>query len=152
MPKPRWLTESEQRAWRGYRRMKALLDVQLYRDLADESGLSEPDYDVLSTLTEVPEQRWRANELAERLLWSTSRLSHHVARMERRGLVKREGCDDDGRGAVIALKQKGWKAIAAAAPGHVESVRRHFIDLLGPQERKTLEQISRKIIEHLSAV
>src|SRR2546421_10608825 len=110
--------------------MRTLLDLQLARDLAHDAGLSEADYDVLSTLTEVEDRRWRARDLATRLRWSTSRLSHHVARMQERGLVAREGCDDDGRGAVIVLTDAGWKAIRDAAPGHVSSVRRHFIDLL----------------------
>ena len=87
----RWLSESEERAWRGYRRMRALLDLQITRDLARDSSLSDSDYDVLSTLTEIPGRSWRASELAGRLLWSTSRLSHHVARMEQRGLVVRGG-------------------------------------------------------------
>ena len=83
--------------------MRVLLDLQLARDLARDSGLSEPDYDVLSTLTEHPDRAWRANELASRLLWSTSRLSHHVGRMERRGLVRREDSADDRRAATVVL-------------------------------------------------
>ena len=84
---PRWLTDSEQRAWTGYRRMRTLLDLQLARDLNRDSGLSAPDYDVLSTLSESADSRWRAGDLAQRLSWSTSRLTHHVNRMTARGLV-----------------------------------------------------------------
>lgn len=146
----RWLTPAEERAWRGYRRMRTLLDLQLARDLGQDSGLSDPDYDVLSTLTEGTQPRWRANDLATHLCWSTSRLAHHVGRMERRGLVAREACDDDRRGATIILTDAGWAALRAAAPRHVESVRRHFIDLLTPAEIAALGTISAKVLAHLS--
>ena len=67
--------------------MRQLLDLQLARDLDRHSGLSEPDYDVLWTLTEREDTRWRIGDLAARLLWSTSRLAHHLGRMGARGLV-----------------------------------------------------------------
>ncbi len=150
MATTRWLDPVQERAWRGYRRMRTLLDLQLARDLAADSGLSESDYDVLSTLTEKPEPRWRASELAAQLLWSSSRLAHHVGRMERRGLVARQACDDDGRGAVITLTDAGWAVLREAAPRHVASVRQHFIDLLTDEEVDALVRISAKVIEHLA--
>jgi DNA-binding MarR family transcriptional regulator len=149
MSEVRWLSEGEDRAWRGYRRMRTLLDLQIGRDLAGDSGLSDSDYDVLSTLTESPEAVWRARDLAARLLWSTSRLAHHVGRMERRGLVERGACSDDGRGATVTLTGDGLRALRDAAPLHVASVRRHFIDLLTPTEIKTLATISTKVLAHL---
>ncbi len=146
----RWLTPTEERAWRGYRRMRTLLDLQLARDLARDSGLSEPDFDVLSTLTERADARWRAGDLAERLLWSTSRLTHHVKRMEGRGLVRRQPCDDDGRGAVLTLTDAGWSTLKAAAPLHVRSVRKQFIDLLTAEEIDCLAGISEKVSRRLA--
>ena len=146
----RWLSKEEEQAWRGYRRMRALLDLQITRDLSRDSGLSDTDYDVLSTLTEMSGRTWRATELARRLLWSTSRLSHHVARMEDRGLVLRDDCADDGRGAWVSLTDKGWAAIQQAAPRHVTSVRLNLFDLLTPAEIRALGKISAKVIEHLS--
>jgi DNA-binding MarR family transcriptional regulator len=150
MAKPRWLSDEEQRAWRGYRRMRTLLDLQIARDLARDSALSESDYDVLSTLTESPRGTWRANELAARLLWSTSRLAHHLGRMERRGLISRGDCADDGRGATVSLTDAGWAVLQAAAPRHVESVRRHLIDLLTPAEVRAVATISAKVIDQLT--
>ncbi|MGH9065274.1 MAG: MarR family winged helix-turn-helix transcriptional regulator [Acidimicrobiales bacterium] len=147
----RWLSEPEERAWRGYRRMRTLLDLQIARDLARDSGLSDSDYDVLSTLTEAAEPPWRASALAERLLWSTSRLAHHVGRMERRGLVLRGECRDDARGATVTLTESGCKALREAAPLHVGSVRAHLIDLLTPKEIETLATIAAKVLEHLAA-
>jgi DNA-binding MarR family transcriptional regulator len=131
--------------------MRTLLDLQLARDLADGSGLSEPDYDVLSTLTERPgSAQWRASELATHLLWSSSRLAHHIGRMERRGLVGRMSCPDDRRGAVITLTRQGRAVLEQAAPGHVESVRRNFIDLLTPAEVDTLAAIAEKVTARLN--
>ncbi|MDQ3782284.1 MAG: MarR family winged helix-turn-helix transcriptional regulator [Actinomycetota bacterium] len=147
----RWLTPTEDRVWRGYRRMWRQLDARLERDLAG-SGLSGADYAVLSNLTESDEGRWRARQLAERLQWSSSRLSHQVTRMARRGLVTRLPHPADGRGAVIALTAKGRRAIEAAAPGHVAAVRRHFIDLLSPTQLQALDGISQTIIDHLDPV
>jgi DNA-binding MarR family transcriptional regulator len=150
MTKVRWLTAGEERAWRGYRRMHLLLDLQIARELAHDSGLSEPDYDVLSTLTEGPQPAWRATALAERLMWSTSRLAHHVGRMERRGLVVRYGSREDRRAAAIALTAAGRTTLERAAPLHVNSVRRHLIDLLTPEEIDTLATITAKVIAHLA--
>jgi DNA-binding MarR family transcriptional regulator len=146
----RWLTAPQERAWRRYRRMRTLLDLQIARDLNKDSGLSETDYDVLSTLSERPEGRWRARDLAAQLLWSTSRLAHHVGRMEQRGLVARQPCPDDARGAIISLTEQGRAALERAAPPHVASVRRHIIDLLTPGEIAALDTIAGKVITHLA--
>lgn len=147
--KTRWLTADEQAAWQAYRRMRRLLDAQLERELNRDVGLSEPDYDVLSNVSEQPDRRMRARELAERLKWSSSRLTHHVTRMERRGLVVRETCPDDGRGAVVALTEAGRQAIGDAAPSHVASVRRHFVDRLTPAQLGQLRAIAETVIAHL---
>jgi len=146
----RWLTAPQERAWRRYRRMRALLDLQIARDLNKDSGLSETDYDVLSTLSEKPEGRWRARDLAAQLLWSTSRLAHHVGRMEQRGLVARQPCPGDARGALISLTEQGRAVLERAAPPHVASVRRHIIDLLTPGEIAALDTIAGKVITHLA--
>jgi DNA-binding MarR family transcriptional regulator len=148
---PRWLTTPQERAWRRYRRMRALLDLQIARDLHRDSALSEADYDVLSTLSEKPEGRWRARDLAAQLLWSTSRLAHHVGRMEQRGLVARQTCADDARGALISLTEQGRATLRKAAPPHVASVRRHIIDLLTAEEVATLDTIAGKVITHLAS-
>jgi DNA-binding MarR family transcriptional regulator len=130
--------------------MRALLDLQLARDLSNDSGLSETDYDVLSTLSEKPEGCWRARDLSAQLLWSTSRLAHHVGRMEQRGLVTRQPCTDDARGALIRLTEQGRAVLREAAPPHVASVRRHLIDLLTSDEIAALDAIASKVITHLA--
>ena len=152
MDEPRWLTPAEERAWRGYRRMFLLLNLQINRDLARDSGLSEADYDVLSNLSERPSRQARLTELAHHMRWSTSRLSHHVTRMQQRGLVVREDSADDGRGSVVALTDQGLDTIEAAAPAHVESVRRHLIDLLTPEQITALGDITDAVVARLSEV
>ncbi|MEU0935944.1 MULTISPECIES: MarR family winged helix-turn-helix transcriptional regulator [unclassified Embleya] len=146
-----WLDPGQQRAWRGYRRLRLLVDTRVARDLAVDSGLSDPDYDVLSELSEASGHRRRLGELAERMLWSQSRMSHHVKRMQQRGLVRREECARDGRGAEIVLTAEGLRVIEEAAPRHVASVRRNLIDLLTPDQIALLEQIADTVVEHLEA-
>ncbi|GHJ56729.1 MarR family transcriptional regulator [Nonomuraea sp. TT08I-71] len=150
MDAPRWLDTREARAWRGYRRMRRLLDLELARELMQDAGLSEPDYDVLSDLSETPDQRLRLSELADRMLWSRSRLSHHLARMQQRGLVTREEHPSDGRGSIVVLTPAGRAAIEAAAPGHVAAVRRHLIDLLTPEEIDALGALTQRVVDRLS--
>jgi DNA-binding MarR family transcriptional regulator len=149
MPSAQWLNEREERAWRAYRRMQTVLPAALARDLASTSGLSDPDYTVLTTLSERAGHRWQLRDLAARLLWSRSRLSHHIARMEARGLVMREGDPDDRRGCMIVLTPLGMRTLEKAAPDHVASVREHFIDLLSAEEVQTLTTIAERVVDHL---
>jgi DNA-binding MarR family transcriptional regulator len=146
---PRWLTADEQRAWRGWLALSGLLQSQVGSDLLSETGLSTADYQVLVNLSEAPDRRLRMTELASRIDWSKSRLSHQFARMEARGLVKREECPSDARGAFAVLTDQGMSEIVRAAPFHVESVRRHFIDLLQPSEVQQIERIAAKVVDHL---
>ncbi|MFJ3924854.1 MarR family winged helix-turn-helix transcriptional regulator [Streptomyces sp. NPDC090022] len=147
---PAWLTESEQRAWRAWRRMFPLVNARIARDLGQDSALSEADYDVLSVLSESPGHRRRVSDLAERMLWSRSRLSHQITRMELRGLVRREEVACDGRGAEVRLTETGLETITEAAPPHVASVRRHLIDLLTPAQMEALTQLGDAITERLA--
>lgn len=146
----RWLDEREERAWRAYRRMQLLLGARLARDLAEDSGLSEPDYEVLSNLSEADGHRSRLTELASRMLWSRSRLSHHITRMAQRGLVRREDCATDGRGAEVVLVPEGLAALEAAAPLHVASVRAHLVDLLTDEQLDVLADIAEVVVDHLA--
>jgi DNA-binding MarR family transcriptional regulator len=150
MTDPPWLDEREARAWRGYRRMRALLDLQIIRDLAADAALSDADYDVLSTLSETETHRMRLHELASAILWSNSRLSHHISRMAQRGLVRREEDTESPRACVIGLTAAGLRTIQEAAPGHVASVRRHFIGLLTTGQLDTLSDLAETVVTHLS--
>lgn len=149
MANPHWLNDVEFRAWLGYRRLRLLLDAEVTRDLTRASGLSAADYDVLSALMDAPEQRERVTVLARRMLWSKSRLSRHIGRMRERGLVERADGAGEGRWADVALTEEGARAIVAAAPEHVESVRRHFIDLLTEEQLRVFGDIAETVLSRL---
>src|SRR3954452_4370090 len=127
---PRWLDAGEQAAWRAYLNMNALLTARLNKEMQDESGISISDFSVLVALSEHPEGRIRVLELARTLTWEKSRLSHQLTRMQQRGLVERSNCSDDRRGAFVLLTPAGRSTVEAAAPRHVESVRRYLFDEL----------------------
>jgi DNA-binding MarR family transcriptional regulator len=147
---PIWLDVDEARAWRGYVLMSRLLTAQLGRGLSRDAGMSNADYEVLVHLSEEPGHRLRMHELASRMLWEKSRLSHQVSRMEQRGLVERAECPTDGRGSFVVLSDAGLKAIESAAPAHVAEVRRHFLDLLSGEQQRALIAITERVIEHLT--
>jgi DNA-binding MarR family transcriptional regulator len=145
-----WLTADEQRAWRTYLRMNSLLPAQLNRQLQHDSGLTLPEYEVLVVLSEAPEQRLRPFQICEALNWEQSRLSHQLTRMERRGLIAREECEADGRGALILLTAAGAKAIESAAPGHVATVRGLIFDQLTEDQRVAFEEACAAIVGALT--
>ncbi len=148
-PDPAWLTEPEQRLWRQWLRVNAALPATLHRALQADSGLSLPDFEVLVHLSERSARRLRVNDLARALGWEKSRLSHHLTRMERRGLLRRQECLDDGRGAFVVLTTEGRDAIEQAAPGHVQAVRRLVLDPLTRAETDALAQALEKILVRL---
>jgi DNA-binding MarR family transcriptional regulator len=144
-----WLTDSEQRAWRAYLGFHRQLTARLHRQLQDDSQLSLTDYEVLVLLSEAPDCRLRPFEMVRGLAWEQSRLSHHLTRMQRRGLISREECCADGRGAVIALTPAGRQAIEAASPGHARTVRSLFFEALTPEQVTDLERISDQALERI---
>jgi DNA-binding MarR family transcriptional regulator len=146
---PRWLSDTEQHAWRSFLRMQAQLTTRLSRELQADSDLSIADYDVLVHLTDLAGGRLRILELARELDWEKSRMSHHLARMAKRGLIAREECPADGRGAFIAITPEGQAAIEAAAPRHVETVRRLVFDALTPEQVAALGAVSDRILKQL---
>lgn len=144
-----WLTDDQHRAWRGLLQMTSRLDARLNRDLQRTSGLSLADYDVLVLLTEAAGGRLRMFQLLEYLQWEQSRLSHHIARMQRRGLVAREECPTDRRGAFVVLTDAGRRAIDTAAPGHVDTVRRLVFDGLSEEQLAVLESVVTGVLSRL---
>jgi len=126
-----WLDDREQQAWRVYLRAHAELLATLHRRLMEQTGLSITDYEVLVNLSEAPDERLRIGALADALQWERSRVSHQVSRMVRRGLVERDDCDTDGRGAYAVLTPLGRTVLAAAAPMHAADVRSLFVEPVG---------------------
>ncbi|MET8122555.1 MarR family winged helix-turn-helix transcriptional regulator [Micromonospora sp. NPDC005189] len=142
----RWLDPDEERAWRAFLRVVVAVQTGTARDLA-AVGLSEPDYEVLSTLSERTDHTSTLGEQADKMGWSRSRLSRHATRMEARGLLRRTPDPADGRGCFLVLTAQGLDALENAAPAHVQSVRRHFIDRLTPDDLIAMEQIARRLEE-----
>jgi len=146
MEEVRWLSDREERAWRSLQLMQMRLEGELARQLAVDSGLSYPDYVVLVALTDRDDGRMRLFELAATLGWEKSRASHHVRRMVERRLVTKERCDSDRRGADVVVTARGRRAIADAAPGHVATVRRLFIDQLEPAQLDVIGDAAERVL------
>lgn len=142
----RWLTAEEQRCWRlllnACQSLFGSVDAQLLRD----AGLPHGYYEVLVHLSEAPGRALRMSQLAAASTFSKSRLSHAVARLEERGWVVRRDCPTDRRGQIAELTDEGYAVLAAAAPGHVDQVRKSLIDALTPEQVAHLSQISEAII------
>jgi DNA-binding MarR family transcriptional regulator len=145
----RWLSAQEERVWRRWLTLNARLSATLHKELQDDSGLSMPDFEVLVHLTDSPQGRIRVTDLAKALQWERSRVSHHVTRMERRRLVQRVECAEDGRGAFIVITPRGRAAIEQAAPGHVNAVRRLVFDALSDEEVNAFATIIEKALTQL---
>ena len=143
----RWLTADEQLAWRTFltacHTLFTAVDAQLLRD----SDIPHGYYEILVRLSETPGRALRMTQLAEASTSSKSRLSHAVARLEERGWVRRTDCPTDRRGQIAQLTDEGFAALAAAAPGHVDQVRRSLIDRLTPEQVEQLREIGAAIIE-----
>ncbi|GAA2830838.1 MarR family winged helix-turn-helix transcriptional regulator [Crossiella cryophila] len=146
----RWLDERQHQAWRGFMGMQSRLLSHLARELQRQSGLSDADYAVLVGLSESEDGRLRLNELGAELQWQKSRLSKQITRMQERGLVQREECPTDGRGAFATLTDQGRATIEAAAPLHAEQVRRYFADVLTPAQLAALTEITGTVLSHLA--
>ncbi|NNH69420.1 winged helix-turn-helix transcriptional regulator [Nocardia uniformis] len=147
-PEVRWLDDVEGRAWLGYVFTRDLVAAAVGRDSLRESDLTYVEYTVLARLADAPDHRRSFAELAAVLEWSQSRLSHQITRMEKRGLVARESIPDDARRTAAVLSEKGARVLESAAPAHVNSVRRHMIDVLDRSQLAALADIYDTLLEH----
>ena len=145
---PRWLNAAEMKAWRRYIIASRRLLEALDDDLAAHD-ISMSDYEVLAQLSEAPDRRMRMSELANVAMISRSRLSHRIKVMEKAGWVKREACPIDKRGYFAVMTPKGWRAIVAAAPDHVASVRERFLDVLDKGDQKVLAEIFERVAQRI---
>ncbi len=137
----RWLSATEREAWLsfvlGCHAFFAAADSQLQRD----AGMPLAYYEILVQLSEAPDRALRMTQLAGATSTSKSRISHAVARLEERGWVRRRDCPTDRRGQIAELTDEGYAVLAAAAPGHVEHVRRTLFDQLSPEQVGQLHTI-----------
>lgn len=144
---PRWLSDEEQLFWRKF--LLAMRKVQhgIDRDLQNSHGLTTPEFAVLVNLSEaMPDQELRLRDLCLALDWDRSRTSHQVTRMEKRGLLSKRKCAEDGRGIMIGITEEGMRRLVAAAPDHVESVRRIVFDQINGDLMTPVEEFFDRII------
>jgi DNA-binding MarR family transcriptional regulator len=127
-------TADELRIWRDFIETADALRAELTSRLQSETSLSPGDYGVLLALSEAPDRRMRSSELAAGIGWERSRLSHHLARMEKRGLIRREECATDNRGAEVVLAPAGAEAFRGATVPHLRAIRELFVDALTPAQ------------------
>lgn len=143
------LTPDQVAAWRRFHRMQAQLIGVLGRELAQATGLSEADHEVLTALAEAPKGTLRARDLRWELAWEKSRLSHQLRRMEQRGLVRRTECTEDSRGTVIVITTAGRTARRNADRFQQERIRVHLVDALDPAQLEALGEISEVVLHRL---
>lgn len=144
----KWLTPSEESAWRKYivasRRLAEALDEDL-----SAHGLSLSDYEILVHLSDAKDRSLRMSDLADKTILSRSRLSHRIKYMEGKGWVERQKCDSDKRGTWAVMTTKGWNAIVKAAPDHVASIRKRFIDQISKADQANIAAIFEKVESNL---
>ncbi|MGC2940439.1 MULTISPECIES: MarR family winged helix-turn-helix transcriptional regulator [unclassified Brevibacterium] len=150
MTEPRWLSALDQKAWRSYLNGSQLLSAQLDKELREKHGIGLPEYEILVRLSEHEGRTMRMALLATDTTMSRSRLTHSVARMEKRGLLERSAIPEDGRGVNCVMTAAGWQLLQDAAPDHVCGVRSHLVDLLDREEMETLGRIFTKVYDHMT--
>ena len=148
-PPAKWLTSAELGSWLSLVRLMTWLPWSIDQQLQRDSNLGMVEYQVLAMLSQSPERRMRMSSLAEVTNASLSRLSHLVKRLQERGLVHREPDPADGRFTNAILTDRGFQAIAEAAPGHVAHVRSLVIDLLSPEQLRRLGQAADRIMSRI---
>jgi len=144
------LTAQELAIWRALLDTTAELRRVLGAEL-QESGLSPGDYQVLLALKEADGTRLRSSELAATMEWERSRLSHHLGRMEHCGLIRRDDCATDSRGAEVSLTDSGAAAFRRASAPHLRAIKQHFVDALTPEQLEALADILQSLQRHLQA-
>lgn len=146
---PRWLDDTEMRAWRAFLIAATKVEEALDRDLQEACGRSLAEYEVFVHLSEAPDHRRRMADLADHALQSRSRLTHTVDRLEREGLVERIPCEDDRRGTWAVLTDAGFAHLQEVAPVHVASVRRRLLDPLTRADVGALGDALGKVVDAL---
>jgi DNA-binding MarR family transcriptional regulator len=142
------MTSGELATWRSLidttAELRRILGAELH-----ESNLSPADYQVLLALSEAEGKQLRSSDLASTIDWERSRLSHHLGRMERRRLIRRDDCATDSRGAEVSLTAGGARAFRRATAPHMRSIKKHFADALEPEQFEALAGILQSLEAHL---
>lgn len=145
----RWLSPAEREAWLRLIAVVELLPAALDAQLRESASLTHFEYFVLAMLSEAPDRTLRMTSLSQRTNASLTRLSHVMSRLEKRGLVERIACSEDGRATNAHLTEEGWKLVVETAPGHVSKVRNLVIDPLTPAQISQVTEIGNAILQVL---
>jgi DNA-binding MarR family transcriptional regulator len=141
-------TADELTTWRAFVEASDELRSALAARLQSESGVASGDYTVLLALAEAPGRQLRSSDLAAHIGWERSRLSHHLGRMERRELIRREECSTDNRGAEVILTPGGAAAYRSANVPHLHAIREMFVDALTPEQLAAARDIAEALRAH----
>ena len=125
------------------------LSNTLERELAAECELPLSWFEVLLRLRRTPGHRLRMSELAAQVSFSTSGLTRLADRIEAAGLIRREACPEDRRGAFAVLTPDGAARVEAALPVHLRGLQEHLADRLTPEELASLTESLRKVRDGL---
>lgn len=148
----RWLTSQERKVWFALTGVLTKLPAALDAQLEKNAGLTFFEYQVLAVLAEEPERKLRMSALAERTSGSLSRLSHVVRRLERQGLVRREGAPEDRRATNAILTDEGEARVRQAAPDHLAYARNLVLGVADDAELEVLERVSGEILRQLESL
>ena len=144
------LTAAQLAVWRSFTETSEALRVELASRLTSRSGVSAGDYAVLLALSEADGHRLRSSALAVEVGWERSRLSHHLGRMEKRGLVHREGSAEDSRGAEAVMTDAGASAFRHASAPHLRDIEELFVSVLSEEQLVAVDEITRALRERLA--
>ncbi|HET7481121.1 MAG TPA: MarR family transcriptional regulator [Rubrobacteraceae bacterium] len=133
-------------AWRTLLTAHAAVVERIERELAAEGVLPLGHYDVFLALYEAPDRRLRMSELARAVVLSRSGLTRLVDRLEKSGLLRRERCDDDGRGCYAALTEEGLGALRRSWPVYSRGISRHFGLYLDDEEVRVLDDALGRVL------
>jgi len=131
-------------AWDAFLRAHATLMRRLDLDLAQATGLTLGDFDVLAQLARAGGEL-RMTDLAARVLLSRSGMTRRATRLVEEGLVRRANADGDARGVVVALTDAGLAWLTDTAPVHMRGVSELFVEQLDDQELAVLTNALRKV-------
>lgn len=151
VPQRRSPTAKELTAWRSYFETAQQVQRTLASAFQETSGISPGDYSVMLALSEAPDRSLRSSDLAAVVGWERSRLSHHLRRMQRRGLVLRGPVGGDARGAAVSLTRAGAHTFRSSSAAHLRLVREIFVDAFTPEELDALHSLTTTLRDHLAS-
>lgn len=145
------LTMTDEETWRSYLVAARLLFEELDRRLDDSAGVSLPDYTLLARLRDAGEDGLRMSELAESAVFSRSRISHAISRLESQGWVERRSCPTDRRGSYAALTEAGTAKLTEAEPIHSEVIKEHMLGSIEAADADSFRRVTDQIGRSLGA-